>query len=156
MTCTRPDLCWIVTVLSQSLSNPSDEHCIALKHVLRYLKGSLNSELCFTKCDDGLKLIGYSDASWGSSDERKSITGYCFSLNKNGPLISRKSRKQLTVTLSSCEAKYMALAATTQESIFLIQLLNDLDRDVRYQPVTILNDNQRAIALVEPRVASGW
>ena len=149
MTCTRPDLCWIVTVLSQRLSNPTEEHCIALKHVLRYLKGSLNCELSFTKCDDGLKLIGFSDASWGSSDECKSITGYCFSLNKSGPLISWKSRKQPTVALSSCEAEYMALAAITQESLFLTQLLNDLDRDVQYQPVTIFDDNQGAIALVE-------
>jgi len=94
MTCTRPDLCWVVTILSQRLANPSDQHCIILKHVLRYLKGSLNRALCFTKCDDGLKLTGCSDASWGSSDERKSITGYGFSLNKNGPLISWKSRKQ--------------------------------------------------------------
>jgi len=45
MTCTRPDLCWIVTVLSQHLANPSEEHCVALKHVLRYLKGSLHFEL---------------------------------------------------------------------------------------------------------------
>jgi len=149
MTCTRPDLCWVVTILSQRLANPSDQHCIILKHVLRYLKGSLNRALCFTKCDDGLKLTGYSDASWGSSDERKSITGYCFSLNKNGPLISWKSRKQPTVALSSCEAEYMALAATTQESLFLTQLLHDIDRDCQYEPVTIFDDNQGAIALVE-------
>ena len=47
MTCTRPDLCWVVTILSQRLTNPSEEHCIVLQHVLRYLKGTLNYELCF-------------------------------------------------------------------------------------------------------------
>ena len=149
MTCTRPDLCWIVTVLSQRLANPSDEHAIVLKHVLRYLKGSLNYELCFTKCVDGLQLTGFSDASWGSSDDRKSITGYCFSLNKCGPFISWKSKKQSTVALSSCEAEYMALAATAQESLFLTQLLNDIDVNCQYEPVTIFDDNQGAIALVE-------
>jgi len=120
-----------------------------LKHVLRYLKGSLNRALCFTKCDDGLKLTGYSDASWGLSNERKSITGYCFSVNKNGPLISWKSRKQPTVALSSCEAECMALAATTQEYLFLTQLLHDIDRDCQYEPVIIFDNNQGAIALVE-------
>jgi hypothetical protein len=45
MTCIRPDLCWIVTVLSQHLENPRDDLCVALKHVLQYLKGSLNYEL---------------------------------------------------------------------------------------------------------------
>jgi len=135
----------IITAISQS----NDQHCIILKHVLHYLKGSLNRALCFTKCDDGLKLTGYSDASWGSSDERKSITGYCFSLNKNGPLISWKSRKQPTVAISSCEAEYMALAATTQETLFLTQLLYDIDRDCQYEPLTIFDDNQGAVALVE-------
>jgi hypothetical protein len=149
MTCTRLDLCWVVTVLSQRLADPSDEHYIVLKHVLRYLKGSLDYELCFTKCTDGLQLTGFSDASWGSSDDRKSITGYCFSLNKDGPLISWKSKKQPTVALSSCEAEYMALAATTQESLFLTQLLHDIDMDCQYEPVTIFGDNQGAIALLK-------
>jgi len=149
MTCTRPDLCWIVTVLSQHLANPSEEHCVVLKHVLRYLKSSLHFELCFRKCDDGLHLTGFSDASWASSDDRKSVTGYCFCLNKNGPLISWKSRKQPTVALSSCEAEYMALAACVQEGLFLAHLLHDIDAHCRYEPFTVFEDNQGAIALVE-------
>ena len=148
MTCTRPDLCFIVTVLSQHLANPSNEHLIALKHVLRYLKGSLNYELCFRKCDD-LKLIGYSDASWGSSENRKSITGYCFSLSCNGPLISWKCKKQSTTALSSCEAEYMALAAATQECLFLTQLLKDVHQNHKCEPVTIFDDSQSAIALAK-------
>ena len=67
MTCTRPDICWIITTLSQYLSRPLKEHWIAAKHVLRYLKGTLDYELCYRKCDDDLRLIGYSDADWASS-----------------------------------------------------------------------------------------
>jgi hypothetical protein len=149
MTCTRPDLCYIVTILSQHLANPSGEMCITLKHVLRYIKGTLNYELCFKKSNDGLELFGFSDASWGSSRDRKSITGYCFNLNPQGPAISWKCKKQPTVALSSCEAEYMALAAVAQESLFLTQLLQDIDRSKLYEPVTIYGDNQGAIALVE-------
>lgn len=149
MTCTRPDLCFIVTILSQHLANPSKEHYVALKHVLRYLKGSLHYELCFRKCHDGLQLTGFSDASWGSSEDRKSVTGYCFCLNRHGPLISWKCKKQPTVALSSCEAEYMALAAATQEALFLTQLLCDMDTNCQYEPVTIFEDNQGAIALVD-------
>ena len=58
MTCTRPDTCWIVTKLSQYLSKPMKEHWIAVKHVLRYLKGTLDYALCYRKCADGLNLIG--------------------------------------------------------------------------------------------------
>jgi hypothetical protein len=149
MTYTRPDLCWIVTLLSQHLANPSDKRCVVLKHVLRYLKGSLNYELCFRESVDGLKLIGYSDATWDSCDDRKSIPGYCFSSNKNGPHISWESKKQCIVALSSCEAEFMALAATTQESLFLTPLLHDIDNRDRYESATLFGDNQGAIALVK-------
>jgi len=149
MTCTRPDLCWIITMLSQHLERHSVEHCITLKHVLRYVKGTLHYELCFRKCETGLQLAGFSDASWGSSDDRKSVTGYCFHLNQFGPLVSWKSKKQPTVALSSCEAEYMALATAVQERLFLSQLLHDMHENCHDQPVTIYEDNQGAIALVE-------
>ena len=83
MTCTRPDICWVVSRLSQFLSNPLKEHWTAVKLVLRYLKGTLHYELCYRKCGDVLTLVGYSDAGWASStDDRRSTSGYCFSLNK--------------------------------------------------------------------------
>ena len=148
MICTRPDICWIITKLSQYLSKPLKEHWVSVKHVLRYLKCTLDYELCYRKCADGLTLIGYSDADWASStDDRRSTTGYCFSLTKTGPLISWKSRKQRTVALSSCEAEYMALSATIQEGLFLIQLLKDISCGYQFEPPVIFGDNQGAIAL---------
>lgn len=72
-----------------------------------------------------------------------------FCLNRHGPLISWKCKKQPTVALSSCEAEYMALAAATQEALFLTQLLCDMDTNCQYEPVTIFEDNQGAIALVD-------
>ena len=39
MTATRPDLCYIVTKLSQKMSEPTVAYLGAAKHVLRYLKG---------------------------------------------------------------------------------------------------------------------
>ena len=141
MTCTRQDLCWIITMLSQHLERHSVEQCTTLKHVLRYVKGTLHYELCFRKSETGLQLAGFRDASWGSSDDRKSVTGYCFHLNQFGPLVSWKSKKQPTVALSSCEA--------VQERLFLSQLLHDMHANCHDQPVTIYEDNQGAIALVE-------
>lgn len=145
---TRPDICWIVSKLSQYLSKPLQSHWVAVKQVLRYLKGSIDKELVYTKSDDGLMLVGYSDADWASSvDDRRSTSGYCFSLTKSGPLISWKSRKQPTVALSSCEAEYVALASAVQESLYLRQLMKDIDKKGHYDSVLLFEDNQGTIAL---------
>ena len=148
MTCTRPDLSWIVSKLSQHLAEPKQQHWAAAKQLLRYLKGTIDQELHYKKSEESLKLEGYSDADWAADqNDRRSTTGYCFSLTENGPVISWKSRKQPTVALSTCEAEYMALAATTQESMYLVQLLKGVDLNSPHVPVKIYEDNQGAIAL---------
>lgn len=146
MTCTRPDLSWVVSRLSQHLSEPKAENMNTAKHVLRYLKGTIDHKLCFKKSSQPLRLLAYSDSDWASSvEDRRSTTGYCFSLTGDGPLVSWKSKKQPTVALSTCEAEYMALAATTQESLYLTQLLNGMDKKIYH--CMIFEDNQGAISL---------
>ena len=148
-TCTRPDLSWIVTKLSQYLTKPGTEHHVAAKHVLRYIKCTLDCELCFKKVDE-LKLLGYSDADWVSDvSDRRSTTGYCFSYGESTAVISWKSKKQTTVALSSCEAEYMALASATQEGVFLLQLLSSLDKTAKFDKFALYGDNQGSIALAK-------
>lgn len=147
MTCTRPDISWVVSRLSQTLAHPTREDLLTAKQVLRYLKGTNDYELIFRKSNEDLDLIAYSDSDWASSvNDRRSTTGYCFALTKQGPVISWKTRKQPTVALSTCEAEYIGLATTTQESMYLIQLLNGMDKK-RYTHTKIFGDNQGAIAL---------
>ena len=119
-----------------------------VKHVMRYLKGTIENELVYRRSKAPLELFAYSDSDWASSaDDRKSTTGYCFSLTKNGPVISWKSKKQSTVALSSCEAEYMGLASTAQEGLYLTQLLQHMDNENDFTCVNIFEDNQGAIAL---------
>ena len=149
MTCTRPDLSWVVTKLSQHLSCPTKADWITVNHVLRYIKGSIHKKLTFTKSRSNMKLIGLSDSDWAScKEDRRSTTGYVFYLNSDGPAISWKSRKQPTVALSSCEAEYMALTATTQEAIFLSNLMKDFGIKLP-KTIPLYGDNQGAIALVK-------
>ena len=54
MTCTRPDLAWIITKLSQHLENPTEVDWMTTKHVLRYKKGSLDYKLVYKKSEKGL------------------------------------------------------------------------------------------------------
>lgn len=106
MTCYRPDMGWIVSKLSRRLANPIAQDLVAVKHVLIYLKGTTNYELCFKKTDEDLHLIAFSDFDWASSvEDRHSTTGYCFSLTILGPVISWKYKKQPTVALSTCGAE---------------------------------------------------
>ena len=77
MTCTRPDLCYVVAYLSQHLSKPLKTHYGLAKQVLRYLKGTPCRPLRFMKGSQ-LKLMGYSDSDWAMSSDRRSISGYAF------------------------------------------------------------------------------
>ena len=77
LTNTRPNICFAVNTLSQYLVEPRRVHLVA-KHVMRYLKGTLDFGLCYTR-DHDFKSIGYTDSDWdGSVSDRKSTSGYCF------------------------------------------------------------------------------
>ena len=148
MTCTRPDLCYTVTKLSQHLASPTYAHLNLAKHVLKYLKGTINQGIVYYKTDELITVIGYSDSDWGSSSDRKSITGYCFKLSDHSSIISWKSKKQPTVALSTCEAEYMALTNAIQEGLFLKQLLADM-LDNNMYPISINVDNKGTIDLAK-------
>ena len=79
MVCTRPDIAYAVRVVSRFMSNPGKQHWEAVEWILRYLKGSISSALCFRKSNLGLQ--GYVDAdNGGDVDSRKSTTGYVYTL----------------------------------------------------------------------------
>ena len=145
-TCTRPDLSWVVSKLSQHLAAPDSSDWVMLKHVLKYVKGTIDFSLSFTKSTNGLGIHGYSDSDWASSADRRSTTGYYFALHTSGPPVSWKSRKQPTVALSSCEAEYMALSASAQEAVYLITVMKDYL--LAPKPV-IHSDSQSALNLIE-------
>ena len=108
MVCTRPDIAHAMGVVSRYMSRPRKQHWEAVKWILRYLRGSSNTCICFTGAS--LKLHGYVDADFsGDIDSRKSTTKFAFTLG--GTTISWASNLQKIVTLSTTEAgKEMILA----------------------------------------------
>jgi hypothetical protein len=99
---TRPDICFVVNTLSQVQVEPRHEHWIAAKHVLRYIRGTINYGLRYTASSD-IQLHGFTDSNWaGNAKDRKSTSGMCFSLGS--AMISWGSRKQKSVALSTAEA----------------------------------------------------
>jgi hypothetical protein len=143
---TRPDIAAAVGIVSQFTSDPTREHLKATKHILRYLKGSMDLSLCYDGNNEP-NLQGYSDADWGNDpNSRRSISGYIYMLNAGA--ISWSSKRQPTVALSSTEAEYMALTHATKEAIWLRTLLKELDVSTD-EPTTIHEDNQSTIKLAK-------
>lgn len=139
----RPDIAYAVHDVSKFNKNPGKEHWLAVKRIFRYLKGTLHMKLEYGHDADS-NLLGYSDSDYaGELDERRSCTGFVFI--RNGGAISWSSKRQETVAVSSTEAEYMALAAATQDALWLRQFEAEfwsIDK-----PTTILCDNQSAISL---------
>jgi hypothetical protein len=148
--CTRPDLAYTAMALGQFNANPTRAHLVAAKGVLRYLAGTIHLSLSFpsdlSKFPDTIRpytdLCGLSDADWASDEsDRKSVSGYCFYLLNS--LVSWSSRKQRTVSTSSTESEYYALANATKEAIW-IRLFLSITKIPIVTPFPILCDNQSA------------
>jgi hypothetical protein len=146
LTNTRPDICFVVNTLSQYLVEPRHVHLVVTKHVMRYLKGTLDYGLCYTGYHD-FRLYGYTDSDWaGSASNRKSTPGCCFSLGS--AMTSWQSRKQSSIALSMAEAEYIVACSTSCEAIWLRKLSTGLF-DLEMEATMILCDNQSCIKITE-------
>ena len=116
MTLTRPDISYAVNKVCQFLSQPTDVHWESVKRILRYVKGTLQTGLHFRKSPlSGISI--FTEADWaGDVDDRRSTSGFAVFVGPN--LISWSSKKQPTVSRSSSEAEYKALANGAAEAIW--------------------------------------
>ena len=117
LTNTRLDICFAVNTLSQYMVDPRQVHLVAPKHVLRYLKETIDYGLQYAG-DYNFSLVGYTDSDWvGSVLDQKSTFGCCFSLGS--AVIAWRNRKQTSVALSTTEAEYRATCAASGEAAWL-------------------------------------
>ncbi|GJT87483.1 retrotransposon protein, putative, ty1-copia subclass [Tanacetum coccineum] len=124
MVCTRPDIAYVVSIVSRYLANPG---------------------LVYGR-DQGkhVDVDGFVDADYAKDpDKGRSITGYVFMVH--GCVVSWKATLQHVVALSTTEAEYMALTEAVKESIWLKGLLIELGVNLR--SVIVNCDNQSAIHL---------
>ncbi|XP_057452063.1 uncharacterized mitochondrial protein AtMg00810-like [Lotus japonicus] len=143
LTISHPDITYDVHKLSQFMSQPRSSHLHVVYHLIQYLKGSPGQGLMFSS-SSSLRLSAFSDADWGGCLEtRRSTTDYMVFLGDS--LISWKSKKQATVSRSSAEAEYRALASLASELLWLRQLLKVFD--IQVPSVMVFSDNISAIAL---------
>ena len=145
LTGTQPDLAFPITLLSQYLTCPTQEHFNAVKHVFRYLQGTKNNKLFFLY-GKSLVLEGFTDSNVAACrDTRRSTSGYIFKLG--GGTISWRSRKQRSVATSTLEAEYMACTQAAKQHIWLKRALTELG--YHNIPSALSCDNMGSIDLSE-------
>ena len=141
---THPDIAFVVSMVSQFMHSPGQEHFDAAYKILRYLKGTPGKGLMFRK-QDNLQIEVYTNADWaGSSTDRRSTSGYCTFLGGN--LVTWQSKKQSVVALSSAEAEFKSLAHGICEPIWIKRLFEDLKISVSL-PIKIYCDNKVVISI---------
>ncbi|KAK1618276.1 hypothetical protein QYE76_023793 [Lolium multiflorum] len=116
LTLTRPDISFAVNKVCQFLSQPTEAHWEAVKRILRYVKGTLDTGLRIRK-SLFMNISIFTDADWaGCVDDRRSTGGFAVFVGPN--LVSWSAKKQPTVSRSSTEAEYKALANGAAEAMW--------------------------------------
>ena len=146
LTNTRPDICFVVNTLSQYMVNPKHIKLVGEKHVMRYLKGTLDYGLIYAS-NGKIILHGFTDRDWaGSVEDKKSTSRCCFSLGLD--MISWFSRKQSNIALSTTEFEYITTCSSCSKVVWLCKMLAKLF-DAEIDTTDILCDNQSCIKLKE-------
>ncbi|GJQ96014.1 ribonuclease H-like domain-containing protein [Tanacetum coccineum] len=124
LTFTRLDLSYAVQQLCLYMHDPREPHLIAMKRVLRYLRGTTDLGLQQFWSTTS-QLIAYSDADWaGCPATRRSTSGYCVFLGDN--LLTWSSKRQDTLSRSSTEVEYRGVANAVAETSWIRNLIREL------------------------------
>ena len=139
---TRPDLAYALSIVSQFMHNPGEQHMNAVIRILRYLKSAPGKGVLFTKNANYQSIEAYTDADWaGDVGDRRSTSGYFTFVGGN--LVTWRSKKQNVVARSSAEAEFRGLANVLCETLWLRLLLQDLGY-LSEQPIQLFCDNKAA------------
>jgi len=144
ITTSRLDIMHVVGMVGRYQSTPKQSHLLAVKRIFRYFKETMNYGLWYPK-NQNFQLSVYSYVDWANCvDERKSTSGGAFFLGYS--LVACLSKKQGSISLSTTEAEYIAVATCCTQVLWMIQTLAGLE--VKYAaPVPIHCDNTSAISV---------
>ena len=140
---TRPDIAAAVSIAAQHTANPGPQDFKALGRILGYLLYTVDYRLRLGG-NKSTQLTIFTDSDWaGDQEDRKSQSGYVAQFGQS--TVSWSSRKQKSVSRSSMEAEYIAMADGLAEGIYLKQFLGELRIDC--ETINMLGDNQAAQAI---------
>ena len=151
MVWTRPDIAHVVGMVLKHAAALRQAYMIVVKRIFRYLRGTSDYKLTY-QWDKAGELVVYSNSDWaGDKTDRKLMSEFIVMLN-GGPVVW-SSKKQASTSLSSTEAKFIALMFVTQELIWLRELLSSINH-LSYTATSLLIDNQEMILLIKNSLSS--
>jgi hypothetical protein len=148
----RPDVQWSVRKLACAMRSPTVGDRLNLKHVLRYMAGTLHMALVNPIGNEHIfEVCVYTDSDWASSTEpeRKSVSGGLVIVN--GCVLSSWSKGQSLTALSSGEAEYYSLTYGVGEGLFVQTILGELGF---VTSVRVMCDSSAAIGMASRRGSS--
>nr|GEZ44077.1 copia protein [Tanacetum cinerariifolium] len=143
LTSSRPDIVHATYVCARYQAHPTEKHLKEVKRIFRYLRGTVNMGLWYTK-DSGFELTGFLDADYaGCKDTFKSTSGGAQFLGKK--LVSWSSKKQDCTSLSTAESEFVSLSACCAQVLWMRTQL--IDYGYHFDKIPIYCDSKSAIAI---------
>nr|GEZ79758.1 retrotransposon protein, putative, unclassified [Tanacetum cinerariifolium] len=143
LTSSKPDIVHATCVCARYQAQPTEKHLKEIKRIFRYLRGTVNIGLWYTK-DSGFELTGFSDAHYaGCKDTFKSTSGGAQFLGEK--LVSWSSKKQDCTSLSTAESEYVSLSACCAQVLWMRTQLTDYG--YHFNKIPIYCDSKSAIAI---------
>jgi hypothetical protein len=136
---TRPELKTAYGQMSRIASNPAMKHLKALKRVIRYVQGTLDHGIEFTR-EGPQDLVVFVDTNFDATVYTGIVAYY------NGGPIEARTMRQKTVKISSFTAEGVGLCECVRLVVYLRALIRDTGERID-KPTTIYCDNQAAIAV---------
>ncbi|XP_040361976.1 secreted RxLR effector protein 161-like [Rosa chinensis] len=126
VTVTRPDLMFVVSLVSRYMEKLTELHMQTIKRILRHVRGTVELGVCYKEgANSGEELVAFSNSDYaGNVDDRRSTSGYVFMLS-NG-VVAWSSKKQPVVTLSTIEAEFISAASYACQGVWMRRVLENL------------------------------
>lgn len=145
LTTSRPDIVQVVCMVARFQASPKQSHVNVVRRIFKYLQGTLTYGLWYPKKGD-FTLQTYIDAGWAVCvDDRKSTSGGAFFLGDR--LVSWHSKKQESISLSTAEAEYIAVATCCSQVLWMKQTLKDIQVEFSDPIVELLAENSTSFCI---------
>ena len=150
---TRPDVSYATNALARVSKRATTGHLKMLKKVLKYLETTKDLGLMYEPTqDDELDLSMEVDASFASTEERKSVHGFLVKIG-NTP-VAYRTKKQGLVTTSTTEAEFVGISESSKTLLYVKTMLEFMKEKLK-KPMRVENDNKGALLISKQESSVG-